>query len=88
MVDSKAYLPIILRKKTVRGLMNALKLKCPAFEGQTIVNIYKKNSRGLIFHLDDDMMEYMDNQQIYDLELQERSDEPEKYDMTLSEVNL
>ena len=89
MAGSKAYLPIILRRKTVHGLLNALKLKCPgSFQHTNIVNMYKQNCKGLVFHLDDDMMEYVDNQQIYDIELQERCDEPEKYDMTLAEVSL
>jgi len=40
----------------------------------------------MLFHLDDDMMAYMENQQIFNLELQEKSNDSEKFDMTLSEV--
>ena len=40
----------------------------------------------MLFHLDDDMMAYMENQQIFNVELQEKSNDSEKFDMTLSEV--
>ena len=40
----------------------------------------------MLFHLDDDMMAYMENKQIFDIELQGRPDNSEKWDMTLSEV--
>ena len=40
----------------------------------------------MLFHLDDDMMAYMENKQIFDIELQARPDDSEKWDMTLSEV--
>ena len=84
MAGSEAYIPLILRRKTVEHLLQALLLKCPGFHVQTVVGIYKKNCKGLLFVLDDDMMEYMEPQQIYDIELTMRSDE--KYDMTLCEV--
>ena len=40
----------------------------------------------MLFHLDDDMMAYIENQQIFDIELQGKPDDSEKFDMTLSEV--
>ena len=40
----------------------------------------------MLFHLDDDMIAYMENQQIFNVELQEKSNDSEKFDMTLSEV--
>ena len=52
-----------------------------------VESIYLRRPDGkMLFYLDDDMMAYIENQQIFDIELQARSDDSEKFDMTLSEV--
>ena len=54
---------------------------------QTVESIYLRRPDGkMLFHLDDDMMAYIENQQIFDIELQAKADDSEKFDMTLSEV--
>ena len=54
---------------------------------QTVESIYLRRPDGkMLFHLDDDMMAYVENQQIFDIELQGKSNDSEKFDMTLSEV--
>ena len=87
MPDANAYYPINVRRKTVRHLLEAIQLKCSSFLPDSIESIYLKKPDGkMLFHLDDDMMAYMENQQIFNLELQEKSNDSEKFDMTLSEV--
>ena len=86
MPESMAYLPITMRRKTVQHLLQALSVKCANFQSFSVVGIYQKNKHGMLFHLDDDMMEYLENQQIFNVELVERSDDPTKFDMTLIEV--
>ena len=87
MPDANAYYPINVRRKTVRHLLEAIQLKCSSFLPHSIESIYLKKPDGkMLFHLDDDMMAYMENQQIFNLELQEKSNGSEKFDMTLSEV--
>ena len=87
MPDSNAYLPITLRKRSIRHLLEAIQLKCPSFQPYSVINIYQRRPDGkMLFHLDDDMMAYMENKQIFDIELQARPDDSEKWDMTLSEV--
>lgn len=87
MPDANAYYPINVRRKTVRHLLEAIQLKCSSFLPHSIESIYLKKPDGkMLFHLDDDMMAYMENQQIFNLELQEKSNDSEKFDMTLSEV--
>ena len=87
MPDANAYYPINVRRKTVRQLLEAIQLKCSSFLPHSIESIYLKKPDGkMLFHLDDDMMAYMENQQIFNLELQEKSNDSEKFDMTLSEV--
>ena len=52
-----------------------------------VESIYLRRPDGkMLFHLDDDMMAYVENQQIFDIELQGKSNDSEKFDMTLSEV--
>ena len=86
MAESDAYFPVNIRHKTVQHLMEALQAKCSTFKPYDIVGIFKKNQRGMLFHLDDDMMEFVENHQIFNIELIERCDEPGKFNMTLSEV--
>ena len=87
MPDANAYYPINVRRKTVRHLLEAIQVKCSSFLPHSIESIYLKKPDGkMLFHLDDDMMAYMENQQIFNLELQEKSNDSEKFDMTLSEV--
>lgn len=84
--DSEAYLSIPLRLKTVKYLLDAIQIKNPSFAPNSIGYVYQKNSKGLKFLLDDDMMEYMTNQQIFNLELTPSSDPDKKFDITLEEV--
>jgi len=87
MPDSNAYFPINVRKKTIRHLLEAIHLKCPSFLPYLVESIYLRRPDGkMLFHLDDDMMAYIENQQIFDIELQAKADDSEKFDMTLSEV--
>jgi hypothetical protein len=91
MDGSEAYLSISLKKKSVSNLLSSLEAKCPNFSTFDVVKLYQKNKKGMIFHLDDDMMEYIENKQIFNIELRERMDEERKegkFDMTLEEVEF
>ena len=75
--------PVYLNIFTVRQKSKSLNI--PVFA--TVESIYLRRPDGkMLFHLDDDMMAYIENQQIFDIELQGKADDSEKFDMTLSEV--
>ena len=58
------------------------------FEASKIDKIYQMNKKKFVFHLDDDMMEYIQPQEVFNIELVEvaKDDENIKYDMTLVEM--
>ena len=75
--------PVYLNTFTVRQKSKSLNI--PDFV--IVESIYLRRPDGkMLFHLDDDMMAYIENQQIFDIELQGKADDSEKFDMTLSEV--
>ena len=84
--ESEAYVSLSLRRKTVKNLLETITAKCENFKPCTVVSLYQKNKNGLKFLLDDDLMEHVENHQIFDIALEERLDEPEKYDMTLIQI--
>ena len=84
--EAEAYVSLSLRRKTVKHLLETITTKCEHFKPCTVVNLYQKNKNGLKFLLDDDLMEHVENHQIFDIVLEERLDEPEKYDMTLIQI--
>mgnify|MGYP001371499021 CR=1 FL=1 len=76
-----------MRKKTLKHFLDVLKTKFDTLmNGVSIANVYQRNKKGLKFLLDDDLLEHLENHQIFDIDLQERLDEPEKFDMTITEV--
>ena len=80
-------LQLCLRKKTLKHFLDVLKTKFDTLmNGVSIANVYQRNKKGLKFLLDDDLLEHLENHQIFDIDLQERLDEPEKFDMTITEV--
>ncbi len=87
MQDASAYFPIRMKRKTVHDLLHAVHLKCPSFQPESVAGIYHKNQRGMVFHLDDDMMEFIEGQPIFDIESAENTDVPGKFDITLCEVS-
>ncbi len=86
MSGNEAYFPIGLKKKTVKSFLHALEAKCPDFSATSVINLYQRNAKGMVFVLDNDMIEYMEGQQIFNVDLKEHEDEPGKFDMTLEEV--
>ena len=81
-------LKLCLRKKTLKHFLDVLKIKFDKLlgDGVNIANVYQRNKKGLKFLLDDDLLEHLENHQIFDIDLQERLEEPEKFDMTITEV--
>ena len=84
-MDAQAYMPVVLNEKTVECLLDAIHKKCPKFEPGTVTSLYKKTAKGIVFHLDDDMMDFIENQQIFNIEIKEGDDD--KTDMILEEVH-
>jgi len=86
--DHDAYVSLCLRKKTLKHFLDVLKTKFDKLmgDGVNIANVYQRNKKGLKFLLDDDLLEHLENHQIFDIDLQERLEEPEKFDMTITEV--
>ena len=65
-----------------------MKTKCDSLmKGINITHVYL-NKKGLKFLLDDDLVEHLDNHQIFDIELNEYTDQPDKFDMTMTEVQV
>ena len=85
MGDNETFMSIPLRHKTVKYLLDAIQMKNPSFMPYSIGHVYQTNSKGLKFLLDDDMMEYLENQQIFSLELTPSSKPDKKFDITLKE---
>ena len=51
-----------------------------------IVSMYKRTPKGMVFHLDDDMMNFVENRQIFNIELKTLADD--KVEMIMEEVQF
>ena len=86
----KIFTPLHLEEKTVACLLKNLEIKfgVEEFEASKIDKIYQMNKKKFVFHLDDDMMEYVQSHEVFNIELAEVTTENEttKFNMTLMEM--
>ena len=87
----KVYTPLHLEDKTVASLLTSLEAKFgkDAFEASKIDKIYQMNKKKFVFHLDDDMMEYVQSHEVFNIELAEVASEEDAVDrvnMTMIEM--
>ena len=87
----KVYTPLHLEEKTVSTLLTNLETKFgkEEFDASKIDKIYQMNKKKFVFHLDDDMMEYVQSHEVFDIELAEvvsEEDSTTKFNMTMIEM--
>ena len=86
-MENEAYMPVVLTEKTVECLLHAIQKKCPNFNPASVSSSYKRTAKGMNFHLDDDMMNFIENQQIFNIELKPVTvGEVESFEMILEEI--
>ena len=86
LMESEAYMPVVLTEKTVECLLYAIQKKCPNFNPESVSSSFKRTAKGMNFHLDDDMMNFIENQQIFNIELKPVTGEVESFEMILEEI--
>jgi hypothetical protein len=88
--NQKIFTPLHLEKKTLSSLLQSLETKfgIEEFEASKIDKTYQMNKKKFVFHLDDDMMEYIQSHEVFNIELSEvtAEDETIKFNMTLMEM--
>lgn len=86
MNGDEAYMPVHLKQKSVHSLLEAVAGKYTTFRPEGVSDLYQKTTKGMMFHLDDDMIEYMEQHQIFDLQLHSSEGDDNKNDLILLEV--
>ena len=85
----KVFTPMHLTTKTVRGLLRKLESKFPGeVKSSRVSCVYQRTRKNLTFYLDDDMMEFLTPNEVFNVEVSpvENSSE-EKIELTLAEVD-
>ena len=86
----KIFSPLHLEEKSVCSLLQGLEAKFgkDEFDASRIDKTYQMNKKKFVFHLDDDMMEYIQSHEVFNIELSEviTEDETTKLNMTLMEM--
>ncbi|XP_065342394.1 protein grainyhead isoform X2 [Cloeon dipterum] len=79
------YTPLHVVPPSTAGLMHAIESKYK-ISTSAISNLYRKNRRGIIAKLDDDMLRYYLNEDLFIVEFKQVKDE-DLYEVTLCEVD-
>lgn len=85
----KVFTPMHLTTKTVRGLLRKLEAKFPGeVKSSRVSCVYQRTRKNLTFYLDDDMMEFLTPNEVFNVEVSpvENCSE-EKIELTLAEVD-
>ena len=87
--SQKVFTPMHLTSKTVRGLLRKLETKFPGEVKSTRVScVYQRTRKNLTFYLDDDMMEFLTPNEVFNVEVRPAEDSAEeKIELTLAEVD-
>ncbi len=84
----KVFTPMNLGSKTVRGLLRRLESKFPGeVIASRVAGVFQKTKKDLIFHLDDDTVELISSNEVFEVEVKPSYDDDEKYEVTLIEVD-
>ena len=90
------FTPIHLERKTVSTLLECLEAKFGTkdFDASSIDKTYQMNKKKFVFHLDDDMMEYLQPHEVFNIQLVEVDEGEEggidhatKFNMTMIEMD-
>ncbi|XP_050313253.1 protein grainyhead isoform X3 [Anthonomus grandis grandis] len=81
--NDDVYTPLHVVPPTTQGLLNAIENKYK-ISASSINNLYRKNKKGIIAKIDDDMVAYYCNEDLFLLEFKESDDE--LYDITFVEL--
>lgn len=90
------FTPIHLERKTVSFLLQCLEAKFGTneFDASSIDKTYQMNKKKFVFHLDDDMMEYIQPHEVFNIQLVEVHETEEggidpttKFNMTMIEMD-
>ena len=90
------FTSIHLERKTVSTLLQCLEAKfgIKDFDASSIDKTYQMNKKKFVFHLDDDMMEYVQPHEVFNIQLVEVDETEEggidhatKYNMTMIEMD-
>ena len=83
------FTPLHLQEKTVKEFKDKLEFKFGAykFQASRISRILQKNKNMLPYYLDDDMMEYIQSNKMFDIEISESHESVEKIDLKLLEIH-
>ena len=90
------FTPIHLERKTVSTLLQCLEAKFGTkdFDASSIDKTYQMNKKKFVFHLDDDMMEYLQPHEVFNIQLVEVDEGEEggidhatKFNMTMIEMD-
>ena len=90
------FTPIHLERKTVSTLLECLEAKFGTkdFDASSIDKTYQMNKKKFVFHLDDDMMEYLQPHEVFNIQLVEVDESEEggidhatKFNMTMIEMD-
>ena len=73
------FTPLQMEDKTVASLLAKLELKfgSECFQASKVGKVFQRNKKKFIFHLDDDMMEYIQPHEVFNIEITEDMDESE-----------
>jgi hypothetical protein len=83
----QVFTPLNLTTRTVRGLLKRLEAKFPGeIKASSVSNVYQRNRKGLVFHMDDDMMELISTHEVFEVISKESEAEENKVEITLVEV--
>lgn len=79
------FTPLNLNVKTVAGLIRRLEGKFPGqINPSQIENVFQRSKRNLTFILDDDMMDFIEPNEVFDIEIADNDND--KVDITLVSV--
>ena len=84
--DQSYFTPVNLNTRTVGGLLRRLEAKfADDIKPNQVAKVFKKSRAGLMFQMDDDMIDLLQPNTVFDVQLNEIEDG--KFDMILTEVD-
>ncbi|XP_075215514.1 grainy head isoform X2 [Lycorma delicatula] len=81
----EVYTPLHVVPPTTTGLLNAIENKYK-ISTSSISNLYRKNKKGIIAKIDDDMLKYYCNEDMFLLEVRHSDESEDLLDITLVEL--
>ncbi|XP_046393209.1 uncharacterized protein LOC124161070 isoform X2 [Ischnura elegans] len=79
------YTPLHVVPPSAAGLLNAIENKYK-ISTSSISNLYRKNKKGIMAKIDDDMLKYYCNEDLFILDIKPSPDGEDTFDITLTEL--